>query len=50
MSIQIGDDDTTGINSINAADDNESSFNLKGMKVAPGNKGIVVKKGKKIVR
>jgi len=40
----------TGIDSLNAADDDAPAYNLAGQKVAKNYKGIIVKNGKKVLK
>lgn len=48
-SLVIGDDNTTGINSINAAQESNSFYNLQGMPVKQPKKGLYISNGKKII-
>ena len=40
----------TGIDSLNAADDDAPAYNLAGQKVGKNYKGIIVKNGKKVMK
>jgi hypothetical protein len=48
FAITVGD--ATGIDSLNAADDDAPAYNLAGQKVGKNYKGIIVKNGKKVLK
>ena len=49
-SLSIGDDDTTGIDKVEIATENDTWYNLQGSRIeAPTKKGIYIKNGKKVI-